>query len=284
MQDKVVIVTGANSGIGRVTARELAKMGPTVVMVCRSQERGAEALAHVKKESNNPNVHLMLCDFSSQQSIESFATQFKADFDRLDVLVNNAGTIFNERLESVDGLEMTLAVNHMGYFILTHHLLDLLKATVLSRIVNVSSMAHQVDKGVNFDDIQRKNGYSAFQVYGESKLMNLMFTYALDRRLAGMNVTVNALHPGFVRTNFGRNTMGLLGKIIAPAAMLFGVNDKEGAKTQIYLATSPEVEGVSGQYWVKSKQTESSAHSHDEAAQERLWELSLAFMNRETTS
>jgi len=278
MQDKVIIVTGANSGIGRVTARELAKMGANLVMVCRSQERGAEALAHVKQESNNPNVHLMLCDFSSKQSIEEFATKFKAEFDRLDVLVNNAGAVFDKRAESVDGLEMTFGVNHMGYFILTHHLLDLLKASAPSRIVNVSSMAHAVDGGVNFDDLQREKSYGAFRVYGESKLMNLMYTYALDRRLEGTNVTVNALHPGFVRTNFGRNSFGILGKLIAPAAMLFGVNDKEGAKTQIYLASSPEVEGVSGKYWIKSKEADSSPESLDEAAQERLWSLSEALL------
>ncbi|MCP5099954.1 MAG: SDR family oxidoreductase [Chloroflexi bacterium] len=269
---KVVLVTGANSGIGKVTAREIAKMGATVVMVARSAERGKQALADVKAASGSETVHLMLCDFSSQQSIYQFADAFKADYDRLDVLVNNAGAVFTSRQETVDGYEMTFALNHMGYFLLTHLLLDLLKASAPARIVNVSSAAHQ-SGAVDFEDLQRKNGYSGMQVYGESKMMNILFTNELARRLNGTAVTANSLHPGFVRTNFGKNN-NILMRLLMPVAQLFAINEVKGAATQIYLATSPEVDGVTGQYFDKSKPAQTHPFAQDEAAQKRLWEVS----------
>jgi NAD(P)-dependent dehydrogenase (short-subunit alcohol dehydrogenase family) len=275
LSGQVIIVTGANSGIGKVTALELAKMGTTVVMVARSRERGTEALADIKAESGNDDVHLMLCDLSSQTSIRHFAQAFRDQFDRLDVLVNNAGAYYAKRQESVDGLEMTFALNHIGYFLLTKLLLDMLKESAPARIVNVSSGAQRVGK-IDWDDLQRLQGYSGFEVYGQTKLMNILFTYELARRLEGTGVTVNALHPGFVRTNFARNNYGLLGKIAMPLVQLFARSPEEGAQTSIYLASSPEVEGVTGEYFVDEEPARSAPISYDREAQQRLWEISEA--------
>ncbi len=275
MTGKTVLVTGANSGIGKVTARELAKMGATVVMVARSRERGEQALAEVKKASQNGNVELMLADLSSQQSTRALAAQFKASHDRLDVLVNNAGAVFGSRRESVDGLEMTFALNHMGYFLLTKLLLDMLQASAPARIVNVSSNAHTVG-AVNFEDLQREKGYSAMQVYGQSKMMNILFTNELARRLEGTGVTVNSLHPGFVRSNFGRRNNGVFGSLLMPLVQLFAISEEKGAETQIYLASSPEVEGVTGKYFDKSKPVKTHPFAQDKAAQRRLWDVSEA--------
>ena len=275
MQDKVIIVTGANSGIGKIAARELAKMGATVVMVCRSQERGAAALADIKRASGSSEVHLMLCDMASQDSIRNFAAKFKSEYDRLDVLLNNAGAIFTDRKESSDGIELTFAVNHIGYYLLTVELIDLLKASTPARIVNVSSAAHRVNS-FNFDDYQRKESYSrlGFHEYSESKMANLLFTYELARRLEGTGVTVNALHPGFVRTNFSTNN-GLFAKLVmGVAGRLFGISAEKGAETSIYLASSPDVEGVSGKYFSDKKEHKSTDFSHNVEAQRRLWELS----------
>lgn len=275
LSNQVIIITGANSGIGKVAAIELAKMNATVVMVCRSQERGSAALAEVKQASGNSRVHLMLCDLSSQQSIRDFVDAFQAEFDRLDVLLNNAGAIFGERKESVDGLEMTFATNHMGYFLLTELLLDMLKASAPSRIINVASDAHRVGK-LTFDDLQRTSSYSSFRAYGESKLMNVMHGYVLARRLEGTGVTANSLHPGFVRTNFGRRSLGWIGRLFMPVVQLAAINEAKGAETMIYLAASPDVAGVSGRYFDKKKAVKSSDESYDEAAQQRLWEISEA--------
>ena len=272
MQGKICIVTGANSGIGKVTARELAKMGASVVMVARSKERGEAALADVRAASGSSDVELMLCDMSSQKSITAFADGVKARFDRLDVLVNNAGALFQKRQENNAGIEMTFAVNHLGYYTTTLLLLDLLKQSAPSRIVNVASEAHRVG-AFNFD-YQRKDDYSGFNVYGNSKLANIMFSYHLANLLEGTNVTVNSLHPGFVRTNFAGNN-GMLAKVVMKVAGgLMGINEDKGAATQIYLASSPEVEGVSGLYWDKSAKKRSTKESEDKAAQQRLWEIS----------
>jgi len=220
-------------------------------------------------------VCLMLCDLSSQASIRAFVEQFKAKYDRLDVLVNNAGVMFMDRQESADGYEMTFALNHMGYFLLTDLLLDLLKASGNSRIVNVSSDAHRVG-AVNFDDLQRHQKYSGMKVYGESKLMNILYTIELARRLGETAVTVNALHPGVVRTNFGRNNSGFIGKILVPIFQRFAISADKGAETSIYLAASDEVEGVSGKYFVKKKSVQANAPAYDEVAQKQLWSVSEA--------
>ncbi len=273
MKNKTVLISGANSGIGLVTAREIAKMGAQVVMLCRSAERGKAALAEVIKESGNNDVHLLLCDLSSQVDIRRAAADFKATYGRLDVLVNNAGAIFTKRQESIDGLEMTFAVNHIGYYLLTTELLDLIKASAPARIVNVSSGAHEVGK-FNFDDYNREKKFAAFPAYGESKMANILFTNELARRLEGSDVTVNALHPGFVATNFAKNT-GWLGKIAMTLfAPIMGISPEKGAETTIYLATSPEVAGVTGTYFYKKKPKKTHVFAQDVAAQQRLWALS----------
>jgi len=274
LSGKTIIVTGANSGIGKFAARGLARMGASVTMVARSRERGEKALQEVQAVSTNNNVRLMLCDLSSQVSIREFAAAFKSENDRLDVLLNNAGSNYFKRHESVDGLELTFALNHMGYFVMTNLLLNIIKASAPARIVNVSSDEHRVDR-IAFDDLQRERDYGT-NVYSETKLMNVLFTYELARRLEGTGVTVNTMHPGFSRTNFGRRDNGLLGKFFVPVASLFGRSPERGAETAIYLASSPEVEGVTAKYFVDKQVVPTVDLSYDEAVQTRLWEASEA--------
>lgn len=272
MAGKVCMVTGANSGIGKVTASALAGMGATVVMVCRSRERGEAARQEVVAESGNERVELLLADLSSMASTRAMVEAFKSRHDRLHVLVNNAGALFGKYEESVDGLEMTFALNHMGYFLTSVLLLDVLKASAPARIINVSSDAHRAGK-VDFDDLQNRKKYGAFPVYAESKLENVLFTKELARRLEGTGVTVNALHPGFVRTNFGNNTTGngIAGLVLRLLAKFMAITPEQGAETTIYLASSPEVEGVTGEYFDKKKAVKPSPQGNDEAAAQRLW-------------
>ncbi len=272
MQDKVIMVTGANAGIGKVTARELAKMGANVIMVARDRARGEAALAEVRAASGNPRVSLILADLSSMASIRQLAADFKAQHDQLHVLVNNAGALFLHRQESVDGLEMTFALNHIGYYLTTLLLLDVLKASAPARIVNVASVAHFSGK-LDFADLQAKNKYTGFSAYSNSKLANVLFTYELARRLAGTGVTVNCLHPGYVGSNFGKNN-GPLARLIMTLGQLVALSVDKGAEPSIYLASSPELEGVTGKYFDKKRMAKSSAQSYDEATAQRLWEVS----------
>ena len=278
LSGKTIIVTGANSGIGKLAARGLASMGASVTMVARSRERGEKALKEVQTASGSNNVRLMLCDLSSQVSIREFAAAFETENDRLDVLLNNAGSNYFKRHESVDGLELTFALNHTGYFVMTNLLLNIIKASAPARIVNVSSDEHRVDR-IAFDDLQREQDYGT-NVYAETKLMNVLFTYDLARRLEGTGVTVNTMHPGFSRTNFGRRDNGFLGKCFVPVASLFGRSPERGAETAIYLASSPEVEGVTGKYFVDKQAVPSVDLSYDEAVQARMWEASEAALIR----
>jgi NAD(P)-dependent dehydrogenase (short-subunit alcohol dehydrogenase family) len=269
MKDKIVMVTGANSGMGKVTTLELAKKGATVVMVCRNKQLGEEAKAAIISQSGNKNIDLLIADLSSQKSIRQFVQDFKSKYNHLDVLVNNAGLAFSKFNKSVDGIEMTFAVNHLGYFLTTILLLDSLKAAPAARIVNVSSSTHKGAK-INFDDIEYKNSYSLFGAYNQSKLCNILFTYELARQLKGTNVTVNALNPGPVKTGLARD-MGAVFQWMAK--MLFPSAEKASA-TAIYLASSPEVEKVTGKYFTNCKAVPSSALSNDEAVAKRLWDLS----------
>ena len=274
LSGKTIIVTGANSGIGKFAARGLARMGATVTMVARSRERGENALQELQMDSSSNNVRLMLCDLSSQVSIREFAAAFESENDRLDVLLNNAGSNYFKRHESVDGLELSFALNHMGYFVLTNLLLNIIKASAPARIISVSSDEHRVDS-IAFDDLQREQDYGA-NVYAETKLMNVLFTYELARQLEGTGVTVNTMHPGFSRTNFGRRDNGFLGKFVVPVLSLFGRSPERGAETAIYLASSPEVEGVTAKYFVDKQAVPSVDLSYDGAVQARLWEASEA--------
>jgi NAD(P)-dependent dehydrogenase (short-subunit alcohol dehydrogenase family) len=273
MRGKVCVVTGATSGIGEVAATELARRGARVIIVGRSPERCAATLERIRTQTGATAVESLVADLSSQADVHRLADQVRERCDRLDVLLNNAGGMFLDRRESVDGIELTLALNHLSYFLLTKELLPLLKASAPSRIINVASDAHR-GGSIAFDDIQGRGRYGGWKAYQQSKLANILFTYELARRLEGTGVTANSLHPGFVRTNFFKDFTGWVGLITKLGASLVAIGPEEGARTSIYLATSPEVAGVSGQYFVKCKSVRSSPRSHDRAAADRLWRLS----------
>lgn len=274
MNGKVCVVTGANSGIGFETALALAQMGAQVVMVCRNPERGRVAQAEIQQKSGNKNVDLILGDLSLISDTHKVAEQFKQKYKRLDVLVNNAGVHLATYQENPAGVELTFATNHLGYFLLTHLLLDVIKASAPGRIINVSSDAHGGGH-IHFEDINLKNSYTGvgFKAYSQSKLANVLFTYELARRLTNTSITVNCLHPGFVATNFAGNN-GIFFKIFTVLAKIFAKTKQQGAQTSIYLATSPEVEGITGKYFDNKKEKKSNDESYDPAVAQKLWELS----------
>ena len=278
LQGKVVLITGATGGIGEVTARALAAHGATVVGVGRSPARCAAAAERIRAASH-AQVEYLVADLSAQDQVRRVTAEFRRKYDRLDVLVNNAGALYNRRQESADGLELTWALNHLGYFLLTQLLLDRLQAGAPARIVNVSSGAH-LGGTLRFEDLEFKRGYNGWAAYAQSKLANVLFTYELARRLAGSGVTANALHPGFVATRFARNNGPLFNLAMGLAQRLGARTPEQGAATTIYLAASPEVEGVTGQYFADGRVAPSSPASRDEAAARRLWEVSEA-MTRE---
>jgi len=273
MKDKTCMVTGATNGIGLVTAKKLARMGAAVTVVSRSPERCQATAERIRLENGNPQVDFIAADLSSLGEIRRVAQEFMTEHSRLDVLVNNAGGFFMRRCETIDGIELTFAINHLNYFLLTRLLLETIKASAPARIINVSSDAHR-GASLNFNDLQNKRRYAGFRVYSQSKLMNVLFTYELDRRLQGSGVTANALHPGFVATGFAKNN-GALFRLFMPLAQLGALSPEEGARTSIYLASSPEVDGVSGRYFTKEKAVASSPESYDEQSARRLWEISL---------
>lgn len=277
MAGKVALITGANSGIGKETALALARMGANLVMVCRDRERGRLALEETKSKSGNATVELMICDLSSQTQIRKLAQELKQKHDRLDLLINNAGVILTRRRVTEDGIESTFAINHLAYFLLTNLLLDLIKQSAPARIVNVSSTVHS-SATIDFNDLQAERSYGGMRAYGQSKLANVLFTYELARRLEGSNVTVNCLHPGVIATNIFRDISGLVGT----ASKLFLKSPKRGAETSIYVATSPEVEGVTSKYFDDKKAVRSSPESYDEAIAQRLWQVSEQLTNLQT--
>jgi retinol dehydrogenase-14 len=272
MGEKICLITGATSGIGRATAMGLANMGASVVMVGRDRGRGEDALAEIKEKSGNASVDLMLADLSSQEEIRRLADEFKEAYPRLDVLINNAGVIRSERITTQDGLETTFAVNHLAYSLLTKLLLDVLKASAPSRIVNVASGDHS-NGTIDFDNLQGEKEYKGPKAYSQSKLATVLFTYELARRLEGTGVTANCLHPGVVGTNLGSGVSGVFGFMVRALTPLMKSPEK-GAETSVYLASSPEVEGLSGRYFVKKAEARSSDVSHDERIARRLWKVS----------
>ncbi|MBI4671568.1 MAG: SDR family oxidoreductase [Chloroflexi bacterium] len=277
MNGKICMVTGATSGIGEVTACALAQMGATVIVVCRNPERGAATLNRIKAVIRNATVEYMLADLSSQREIRQLVDQFKRRYQRLNVLVNNAGALFMTRQVSADGIEMTFALNHLGYFLLTNLLLDTLKASAPARIINVSSYGHKGAQ-MNFEDLQFRQRYDGMRAYRQSKLANVLFTYELARQLDGTGVTVNAVNPGLVATRFGSNNFGfLLDGIINLLLRLYGlvgISAEQGAQTSIHLATAPEVEGVTGKYFEKQIAVASSNDSYNTVIAKRLWQYS----------
>ena len=263
MTGKTCVVTGANSGIGKETALALAKMGARVVLVCRSKEKGEAAVADIRREAPSAPLDLMIADMSSFASVRALAAQIREKCPRLDVLINNAGAAVPMRALSADGIEMTVAGNHLGAALLTLLLLDLLKASAPSRIINVSSEA-QRNARLDMNDLQfERRKYQALAAYGQSKLLMNAFTFELARRLAGTGVTANCLHPGVVRTNIWPSNPPLLFKIILGVMKPFMLDSKRGAEVMIYLATSPDVMNVTGEYFVKAKVAPSNPLSRD---------------------
>jgi NAD(P)-dependent dehydrogenase (short-subunit alcohol dehydrogenase family) len=273
MQGKVCMVTGATAGIGQAAAMLLAQHGATVVGVGRNPAKNEFSTTMIKDQTGNPSVEYLLADLSSQEEISTLAQQFQNKYDRLDVLVNNAGATFGERLESVDGIEMTFALNHLGYFLLTKLLSNILEASAPSRVINVSSSLHKLGK-INFDDIPFKSGYARSKAYQRSKLANIAFTYELARLFSNQKVTVNAMNPGLVATNVGQTAGGISAKAKGLVDKIAGLTPEEGAQTIIYLATSPEVNGVTGRYFVKEKSVPSSKISYDLEFCRKLWAVS----------
>ncbi len=282
MGGKVVLITGGTSGIGKAAATALAAMGAEVVVTGRSRERGEAAIEEIRRTSGNEGVSLALADLTVQAEVRRLAEEFGRSHDSLDVLINNAGAVFSEREETADGLERTLALNHLAPFLLTNLLLDLIEDSAPSRIITVSSEARRGAE-IDFDDLQSERKYRGFPVYGKSKLANILFTFELAERLRGTGVTANCVHPGAVSTNFGMNNGGLM-VLLFRALKPFMRTPERGADTLIYLATSPEVEGVSGRYFGDRKVISSSEEPHNVSAQKRLWEASEELTNLEVAS
>ncbi|MBM6383244.1 MULTISPECIES: SDR family oxidoreductase [Paenibacillus] len=272
MSMKTAIVTGANSGMGLATTIQLARQGYRVIMACRSEKRGQQALQEALRESGSTAIELILCDLGSTQSIRHFARSFRERYSTLDVLVNNAGVVMLKRQETSDGFEQSIGINHLGHFLLTLLLIQPLQAAEQGRVVNVSSGAYKAGK-IHFDDPHLQKGYNPIKSYAQSKLANVLFTRALSRKVANSRVTVNCLHPGAVGTSIGvdRNT-GFGTRIMAFIGKLpFFLSPEEGAQTAIYLATSPEVAEITGRYFYQKKEQKLKAHAVDDAVTERFW-------------
>ena len=276
MQGKTVLVTGATAGIGQVTARELAAMGAQVTLVSRNPHKLAAVAEQIRTQTKNGAIETIAADLSVKTGAQTTAHEFKKRHTHLDVLVNNAGAIFFNRQVSKDGIEMTFALNHLAYFHLTILLLDVLKASGPARVINVSSDAHRGQK-IDFENLQGERAYNGMTAYGRSKLMNVLCTYELARRIEGTSVTANAIHPGFVASNFARNN-GLMANVAMRLIGVFGRSPEEGADTIIYTASAQEVAGMSGMYFYDRKAVQSDRSSYDETAAGKLWETSLEMM------
>lgn len=277
LDGKVFLLTGATEGIGKAAAHDFARRGATLVLVGRNPEKTERVRAELAKESGNDRIEVLLGDLSRVSEMRRIAREFQAKHDRLDVLVNNAGAIFTDRKLSADGYEMTFALNHLAYFVVTSELLDLLKKTARehgsARIVSTSSGAHASGR-LDLDDVvKREKRFSGFEVYGSSKLANILFTSELARRLKGTGVTANCFHPGFVQTGFGANNEGFLATAIKVTASLFARTPVKGAETLVWLAASPEAAGYDGEYFMDRKPGRRTKRARDESLAKRLWDL-----------
>ena len=273
MEGKTCLITGGSDGIGYAAAHKLARMGASVLIVGRNRPKTEAAAHRIIAETGNSSVGFLLADLSSQAEVRALAEQVKAQTPRLDVLLNNAGAIFLSSRTSVDGIEMTFALNHLGYFLLTTLLLDLLKDSAPARIINVSSSSHYSARNFRLEDLPDPAGKPGYRAYGRSKLCNVLFTYELARRIQDSGVTVNALHPGLVRTSIARNN-GLLGRAANFFIGVRGVSADKGAETLVYLSSSPEVEEVTGRFFIDCRAVASSDLSYDENLASELWTLS----------
>jgi NAD(P)-dependent dehydrogenase (short-subunit alcohol dehydrogenase family) len=270
---KVFLITGATNGIGKAAAQAIATQGGRVIIVGRNAQKTEAAAAEMRRASGNPDIDFLLADLSSMAEVRRLAAEFTARYDRLDVLVNNAGAFFMRRQETVDGLEMTFQLNHLSYFLLTTEMLNTLKASAPARVVNVSSGAESGAK-VDWNDLQLRTRYRGFEAYALSKRFNLYFTYELARRLEGTGVTVNAVHPGTVATGIWANPFGRLGGLARPLTRLAMRSPEQGAQTVVHVATAPEVAGVTGRCFADRQARDSSRASQDPEAARRAWQIS----------
>ncbi len=272
LQSKTAIITGATSGIGRITALAIAKHGVQLVLPVRNIEKGEALKNEIKIETGNRNVEVMPCDLASLASIRQFVTDFEKKYNSLHLLINNAGLWEAKRKESDDGIEMNFAVNHLAPFLLTNLLLDIIKKSAPARIVNVASTAHKYGK-MRFNDLEGKKNWGSMQSYAQSKLANILFTRSLAKKLEGTGVTANCLHPGVVNTQLFSKMPGFIRNI----AGLFMISPEKGAQTSIYLAISSDVEGISGEYFAKKKIAKTTAHAHNMQVADMLWEVSKEY-------
>jgi retinol dehydrogenase 14 len=277
MAGKTVLITGGTSGIGKAAARQLAAKRARVLLVGRNPAKVDATLREIRAATGNDAVEGLLADLSSQAAIRALAGEVVARADRLDVLINCAGGYWASRHITVDGLELTFALNHLAYFHLTNLLLNLLKKSAPARIVNVSSGAQSMGR-IHFDDLQGHRRYSGQRAYNQSKLANVLFTYELARRLAGTGVTATVVHPGVTRTNFGQEDQSLVRRVLTRPVQLFMKSPDRGADTVVYLASSPEAGGITGAYFAHRKQKRSSKRSYDRQVADQLWEVSEALV------
>jgi NAD(P)-dependent dehydrogenase (short-subunit alcohol dehydrogenase family) len=275
LKAKIVLITGGTSGIGKETAKELASLGATLVLTTRDNKRGETTKKELIEASGNRDIHIIFCDLASFDSIWKFCDEFKSKFERLDVLINNAATWDYSRRLSKDGIENIFATNYLAPFLMTHLLLDLLKKSRPSRIINLTSGLHSGT--INFDDIEFKKKFSGFKAYRQSKLGMILFTRLLAKNLEGTGITVNSVHPGMTKTNLGRDA----GRISRAIFKLISKDPKIGAQTSVYLASSPEVEGITGEYWYKKMKDRSSKESYDMDLAQRLWDVSVKYVGLE---
>lgn len=279
MKEKICIVTGANSGIGKATALGLAQLGAHIIMLCRDKSRGEEAQSEIINESGNESIDLMLADLSSQQSIRQFVSEFKKKYDKLHVLISNAGVNPSKRYETVDGIEKAFAINTLAPFLLTNLLIPTLKNSIPARVVNVASNVQS--KSINFDKLQSKKYFRSWKAYSRSKTALILITYEFARRLSGSGITVNCLHPGFIKTNITRDYKGII-KFFTKIIFSFAKSPEEGAKTSIYLASSPEVEGVNGKFFINKEEAKTKEITYDTSVAKKLWNIcaNLTKLNR----
>jgi NAD(P)-dependent dehydrogenase (short-subunit alcohol dehydrogenase family) len=274
MKNKIVLITGGSSGIGLATAEALAAQGAEIILAARSAAKLKDAAQQITDKTGNKNIKYYVADFSSQKSIRALAAQLKKDYQKIDVLINNAGGVFPAFKLNEDGLEMTIGTNHFAYFLLTNLLLDLIKKSDYARIVNVASGSHY-DGKIDFESFTKDKGYFILKAYAQSKLANVLFTAELAERLKGTNVTANCLHPGFVKTDIGNKDTQWYSKLFwTLSSRIAGLSVENGAKTSIYLASSPDVKGVTGKYFDKCKEKNPAPLAKDKVLQKELWRVS----------
>jgi NAD(P)-dependent dehydrogenase (short-subunit alcohol dehydrogenase family) len=277
MNGKICLVTGGTNGIGKSSARELARMGATVIIVGRDAQKSSQVVEEIRTASGNPRVGSMLADLSSEQEVRGLADEFKSKYSQLHVLLNNAGGFFMRRQLRGNGIEMTFALNHLAGFLLTNLLLDTIKASAPARIINVSSNAHASGK-IEFDNLQGEREYGP-RAYDNSKLANILFTIEMARRLEGTGVTVNALHPGFVATGFAKNNGKVIAALVSLITPLVARSPAKGAETSIYLASSPSVEGITGKYFFDSRVIPAAPQATDMVVARKLWDVSAEMVH-----